>query len=78
MDIDKLLELRSRLHACPERSGQERQTLQAIRAFLAENTDLDVRDMGGWLLAAHFEGEGLPAVGRRFRGLVWLQGVVHF
>ena len=22
--------------------------------------------------------EGLPAVGRRFRGLVWLQGVVHF
>ena len=63
--LEQIIGLRRRLHACPERSGQERQTLQTIRAFLAENTDLDVRDMGGWLLAAHFEGEGLPAVGFR-------------
>ncbi len=63
--LEEIIALRQGLHACPERSGRERQTLRAIRGFLTENTDLEVRDMGGWLLATHFEGEGLPAVGFR-------------
>lgn len=39
--------------------------MAAIRAFLAEHTSLEVRDMGGWLLATHMEGDGLPWIGFR-------------
>ena len=63
--LERVVDLRRRLHACPERSGRERRTLAVLRAFLAENTDLQVRDMGGWLLASHIEGEGLPSIGFR-------------
>ena len=59
--LEKITALRRRLHACPERSGRERATMAAIRAFLEENTALDVEDMGGWLLATHREGEGFEA-----------------
>ena len=63
--LEKITALRRRLHACPERSGRERATMAAIRAFLEENTALDVEDMGGWLLATHREGEGLETIGLR-------------
>lgn len=63
--LDKAVALRRALHECPERSGQERRTMATIRTFLAENTSLAVRDMGGWLLATHWEGDGLPAIGFR-------------
>ena len=63
--LEKVVALRHTLHACPERSGQEVRTMAAIRAFLEQNTSLEVTDMGGWLLASHFEGDGLPAVGFR-------------
>jgi len=63
--LDAVTALRRRLHACPERSGKETRTQATLRAFLEENTRLAVRDMGGWLLASHIEGEGLPAVGFR-------------
>ena len=63
--LESIIALRRRLHACPERSGQERRTMAAIRTFLEENTSLKVEDMGGWLLATHWEGEGLPEVGFR-------------
>lgn len=63
--LDKVVALRRALHQCPERSGRERKTMTAIRTFLAENTSLDVRDMGGWMLATHWEGDGLPAIGFR-------------
>lgn len=63
--LEKVVALRRALHACPERSGQERRTMSAVRAFLEAHTSLEVRDMGGWLLATHWEGDGLPAVGFR-------------
>ncbi|MDO4867068.1 MAG: amidohydrolase [Clostridia bacterium] len=63
--IEAITGLRIQLHACPERSGQEVQTLQTIRRFLAENTTLAVEDMGGWLLATHWEGDDLPTLGFR-------------
>ncbi|MBQ6346929.1 MAG: M20/M25/M40 family metallo-hydrolase [Clostridia bacterium] len=63
--LEKIVALRHTLHACPERSGREVQTMAAIRAFLEQNTSLEIRDMGGWLLASHFEGDGLSAVGFR-------------
>lgn len=63
--LEMITDLRRRLHVCPERSGSERRTLAEIRSFLEANTTLRVEDRGGWLLAAHIEGEGLPAVGFR-------------
>ena len=63
--LEKVIALRHTLHACPERSGREVRTMAAIRAFLEQNTSLAIRDMGGWLLASHFEGDDLPAVGFR-------------
>ena len=63
--LNSIIALRQRLHACPEVSGQEARTRAVLAAFLAEHTTLSVRDMGGWLLAEHFEGEGLPSVGFR-------------
>ena len=68
LDADRMariVALRHTLHACPERSGREKRTMAAIRAFLAENTSIVLRDMGGWLLASHFEGEGLPRIAFR-------------
>ena len=63
--MEAVVALRRQLHACPERSGQEARTMATIRQFLEENTSLTVRDMGGWLLATHREGDGLPWIGFR-------------
>ena len=63
--LERVVALRRTLHRCPERSGRERRTVAAIRTFLAENTSLDVRDMDGWILATHREGDGLPSIGFR-------------
>ena len=63
--LEKVISLRQVLHECPERSGQEARTMAAIRAFLHEHTSLELRDMGGWLLATHREDDSLPSVGFR-------------
>ena len=63
--LNELVALRRRLHGCPERSGRERRTLATIRDFLTSRTSLEVRDMGGWLLATHREADGLPEIGFR-------------
>lgn len=57
--------LRARLHGCPELSGRENQTIETIEAFLRAHTSMTVERRDGWLLAAHFEGEGLKTVGFR-------------
>ncbi len=63
--LEKVVALRRALHACPERSGREARTMATIRAFLESHTALETEDMGGWLLATHFEGDDLPAIGFR-------------
>ena len=63
--LKRVVALRQRLHDCPERSGREVRTMALIRDFLNENTTLDVQDRGGWLLAIHREGAGLPSIGFR-------------
>ena len=63
--LEKIVALRRTLHMRPERSGHEARTMATIAAFLLENTALQVRNMGGWLLATHREGDGLPAIGFR-------------
>ena len=64
-DLEKLFALRARLHACPELSGREAATARIIQSFLTENTSLTLERRDGWLLATHFEGEGLPEIGFR-------------
>ena len=64
-DFDRICALRARLHAMPELSGREVETMNAIKAFLKENTALRVQRMDGWLLATHWEGDGLPEIGFR-------------
>ena len=63
--IQEITALRAALHACPELSGQEARTLATLTAFLREHTTLALEARDGWLLATHFEGEGLPALGFR-------------
>lgn len=63
--LNMVMALRRALHGCPERSGHEARTMATIRTFLHENTSLEVRDMGGWLLATHWEGDSLSAIGFR-------------
>ena len=46
------------LHACPELSGQERETRAALKAFLQENTTLALYEVAGGLIAAHREPTG--------------------
>lgn len=62
---DKICALRAALHACPEVSGREVRTLETIRRFLADNTHLTLEVRDGWLLATHYEGEGLKDIGFR-------------
>lgn len=63
--LRKAIALRAKLHEIPEPSGNEVRTAETIAAFLRENTAFDVRDMGGWLLAEHREGDGLRAIAFR-------------
>lgn len=61
----RIVDLRARLHACPELSGHEVRTLETIHDFLKENTSLRLEALDGWLLATHWEGDGLQTLGFR-------------
>jgi len=63
--LKSLRALRARLHACPERSGQETFTIDAIQDYLSYKTSLRLERRDGWLLASHLEGDGLPEIGLR-------------
>lgn len=49
--LDKITELRHELHRIPEASMKEYKTRQAIMAFIAENTTLEIVDRGTWFYA---------------------------
>lgn len=49
--LDKITELRHELHIIPEASMKEYKTKQAIMAFIAENTALEIVDHGTWFYA---------------------------
>lgn len=63
--MEMLVELRRALHANPELSGREVKTRDRLSAFLGANTSLKLQTVGGGLLAAHREGEGLPTLAFR-------------
>lgn len=50
--LDKITELRHELHRIPEASMKEYKTKQAIMAFIADNTALEIVDCGAWFYAA--------------------------
>lgn len=49
--LDKITELRHELHRIPEASMKEYKTKQAIMAFIADNTALEIVDRGTWFYA---------------------------
>ena len=53
--MDKVLNLRSRLHGLAELSGEETRTKECLMAFLRENTSLRLEDRGKWFCAFHEE-----------------------
>ena len=50
-DLNKIIALRHALHARPDLSGQEEGTMALLRAFLRENTALELVDREGWFYA---------------------------
>lgn len=50
-DLEKIKELRHRLHQRPELSLQEKNTIRMLKAFIRENTALEVIDQEGWFYA---------------------------
>lgn len=65
--LEKVTELRHRLHRCPELSGEEKETKQALIGFLKENSTLQINDMGKWFYAEYH-----PSVGKS-RGSIALR-----
>ena len=55
---EQITNLRHALHACPEISGQEKQTKETLQEFLKAHTSLELNDCGGGFYAAHREGAG--------------------
>lgn len=54
----QITNLRHTLHACPEISGQEKQTKETLQEFLKAHTSLELNDCGKGFYAAHREGTG--------------------
>ncbi len=60
---ESIIELRHRLHGCPEISGQERRTRAVLKQFLEENTHLELQDCGEGFYAAFRS--ALPKPGKK-------------
>ncbi|MGE4352568.1 MAG: M20/M25/M40 family metallo-hydrolase [Oscillospiraceae bacterium] len=78
---EKLIrDLRGRLHACPEISGQERRTKAELMTFLSSHTTLELVDRGSWFYAAHREkNEPKPGIALRadYDALPMSDGAAH-
>lgn len=51
--LNKAIELRHEIHMHPELSNEERGTIDRLTAFLREETDLEITDMGKWFYAEY-------------------------
>ena len=49
---EQITNLRHTLHACPEISGQEKQTKETLQNFLKAHTSLELHDCGKGFYAA--------------------------
>lgn len=50
-NLNKIYDLRHRLHSCPELSGMETETGRTLRRFIGENTSLEIMEEDGWFYA---------------------------
>lgn len=62
---DSVLALRRVLHETPERSDQERQTMQLLIRFLQRHTSLEIHPKDGWFYALHREPGAAQTIGVR-------------
>lgn len=62
---DSVLALRRALHETPERSDQERQTMQLLIRFLQGHTSLEIHPKDGWFYALHREPGAAQTIGVR-------------
>ena len=50
-NLEKIIELRHRLHREPELSGKEAGTIRMLSTFLHEHTSLEIIGRDGWFYA---------------------------
>lgn len=65
MRYEKIQALRQALHQCPERSDQERETIEKLQLFLRENTTLELHPKDGWFYALHREEDAAQTIAVR-------------
>lgn len=56
--LEKVIDLRHRLHRYPELSGEETETKRTLMAFLRESSTLQIKDMGKWFYAEYHPAQG--------------------
>ena len=57
-NLEKIVELRHKLHRNPELSGQETETIRMLGDFLRKNTSLEIVSRDGWFYAVKNESSG--------------------
>lgn len=62
---EKLRDLRRALHQCPEKSGEERETMELLKDFIKNHTSLTIIDREGWFYAVHEEEGAKESIGFR-------------
>lgn len=53
--LKEIKNLRKELHACPEKSGSEKETMKRLKDFLKTRTSLKIIDCDTWFYAVHEE-----------------------
>ena len=64
-NLEKIIELRHRLHREPELSGKETGTIRMLSTFLRENTSLEVISRDGWFYAVKHGSSETPPIAFR-------------
>ncbi|MBR6089530.1 MAG: amidohydrolase [Anaerolineaceae bacterium] len=64
-NLEKIIELRHRLHRHPELSGNETETIRILSTFLRENTSLEVISRNGWFYAVKNGNSGTSPIAFR-------------
>ncbi len=77
--MDKITELRKRLHTLAEPSGKEYKTATALKDFLRKNTSLEIIEYKDHFYALHYEGKELRNIAFRadIDGIYGKNGCFH-
>lgn len=55
--LERIIELRHKLHRYPELSGEERETMRILKEFIHKNTSLEIADKGKYFYAFKYVGD---------------------